>query len=79
MKLLCIKDVICRNDKTGEEEKSFTKDKIYNSRFFRSGTLLYSVDDFQNMHIVAECTDEIINDSWFYEHFNIIDKDNRDW
>lgn len=82
MKLLCIKDVLTHDNKTGEFiEKSFTKDKIYKSRFFKSGQLLYAKSNSNDMHIVADGTDEddTLCDYWFNEHFEIIDKYDKEW
>ena len=82
MKLLCIKDVLTHDNKTGEFiEKSFTKDKIYKSRFFKSGQLLYAKNNSNDMHIVADGTDEddALCDYWFNEHFEIIDKYDKEW
>lgn len=82
MKLLCKKDVLIRDSKTNEiQELSFTKDKVYNSRFFKSGQLLYAKSNSNDMHIVADGTDEddTLCDYWFNEHFEIIDKYDVEW
>lgn len=81
MKLLCVKDVITTDSKTNKQRECFTRDKFYKSRFFRTGMELYAINNFEEMHMVANgnSKNETLDDWWFHNHFKIIDENNNDW
>lgn len=79
MKLLCLKDIRLQDSITKEDKgQAFTKGQLYNSRFFAQGTQLYAIDDTGGMHQLTQSKKDL-DDSWFLQHFKIVDVDNNDW
>jgi hypothetical protein len=77
MKILCINDIICRDNQTGEldKEKSFLKGKIYETYPFRGKTQLYANDDTGSMHCLGWLDENGTlkdDDGWFEEYFKVI-------
>lgn len=79
MKILCIKDVFCKDSQTDISaiKKSFSEGKIYTTYPFKGQTMLYANDDTETMHCLGSLNENgTLNDEkgWFREHFRVIFK-----